>query len=188
MNAGSGNSLAPTGFALDRGHNLGGESIFFESSDSPSSGYSTLSNPTIPTTPATGGDLDATNGITTTEGAWVKRIAAPTARRYLRLRIPAMGAGLRPRVVGLWFGIFWEPGQLWNPLTDEDVELHADRVETRKAWAASTMQIQRRVGELVFRLPTFTDYTAAATHIRDQFLAGWRASEAEINYGKYFTK
>ena len=172
LDAGSGNTLAPTALGLDRGHNLGGESVYFESSDSPTTGYSTLANPTIPTTAATGGDLDATNGITTDEGAWLKRIAAPTARRYLRLRVPAMGAGLKPRVVGLWFGIWWEPGQIFDPLSDEDSELITDAIETKKGWGGSTSEVQRRLGELVFKLPSASAYTNAALHIRDQFLRG----------------
>lgn len=172
VDAGVGNTLAPTGFALDRGHNLGGVAPIFESSDSPASGYSSLATPTIPTTPGVDGDLDAANGITTDEGAWIKRITAPTARRYLRFRVPAMGADVRPIVVGLWFGIYWEPGQLWNPLTDEDLELVTDRIETGKAWAGSTTKVRRRLGELVVKLSEGSDEDAANLHIRDQFLAG----------------
>lgn len=172
VDAGSGNTLAPTAFGLDRGHNLAGESIFWESSDSPDSGYSTLSNPTIPTTAGVDGDLDATNGILTDEGAWLKRISAPTARRYLRLRIPAMGTDLKPVIVGAWFGIWWEPGYIFDPLTDEDIELLSSVQETSKGWSGTTREVQRRLGELVFKLPSAAAYAGAATHIRDQFLAG----------------
>ncbi len=109
-----------TGIALDRGHNLAGKSVVLERSAN-DSGWTNVFTATIPATAATDGDIDDANGITTDEGAWLKRFAS-VSDRYWRLRIPAMGADLKPEVVGLWVGNTWEPGALTLPHQDEYAE------------------------------------------------------------------
>lgn len=156
-------------FALDRGHNLDGKVVLLQRSTDGSI-WTTIVTVTIPATP--GGQIADTNGCHTNEGAFLKTFTASTAERYLRLRVNAMGAGLTPRVVGLWAGTRWAPGNIFLPLTDEDDILIAQRAQTSKGWSGSTIHVRKRVGELNFRLPSFAAFTDAAKHIRDNFGRG----------------
>jgi len=126
------------------------------------------------TVPASaGGQIDDANGCHTDEGAFLKRLGADTtAEQFLRLRIPAMGAGLTPRVIGLWAGTQWVSGNIFLPLTDEDDVLIAQRAQTTKGWSGSTIHIRKRVGDLIFKLPSLAAFTDAAKHIRDNFGRG----------------
>ena len=91
------------GCALDRGHNLGGEQVVLEASDDDfATPAQTCFDIILPTTTAPG-TLDDALGVRTEEGAWLIRFPQRTAL-YWRLRIPAMGAGVRPKIVGAWLG------------------------------------------------------------------------------------
>lgn len=166
-------TIQPTGLFLDRDHNMAGEVVELRRSTDDFSGSDVLVfSATIPAAAAVGGDIDDANGITTDEGAWIKRFAATTATRYWRLRFPAMGTDLKPRIVGSILGEFWEPGRVYRPVTDEDDELRTKEISTSWGWSARTIQIRQRVGTLNFRLESAAAYDDAAIHIRDNFGQG----------------
>ena len=156
-------------FALDRGHNLNGKTMTLEKSTD-GAVWTTVKTVTIPATP--GGQIADTNGCHTDEGAFIVSFAASTAERHLRLNVAAMGAGLTPRIVGLWSGTRWAPGNIFLPLTDEDDILIAQRAQTTKGWSGSSIHVRKRVGDLIFKLPSVADFTDAAKHIRDNFGRG----------------
>lgn len=149
-----------TGIALDRGHNLAGKSVVLERSAN-DSGWTNVFTATIPATAATDGDIDDANGITTDEGAWLKRFAS-VSDRYWRLRIPAMGADLKPEVVGLWVGNTWEPGALTLPHQDEYAETMVGVTENTLGWQSGTQAVRRRTGELALQLATTAEVAAIA--------------------------
>lgn len=158
-------------FALDRGHNLAGKIVRLQrSTDGIAWVDITGATPTIPATP--GGQVADANGCHTDEGAFITTFGVSTLNQYLRLRVDAMGAGLTPRVVGLWAGLRWDSGNIFLPLTDEDDLLISQRTQSSKGWSASTVHVRKRVGDLIFKLPDAAAFTAAAKNIRDNFGRG----------------
>lgn len=89
--------------ALDRGHNLAGKQVVWECSSDNFVSTQTMADVVIPAAAGTG-HLDDALGVVNEEGAWHKRIPTRTAA-YWRIRIPAMGAGLTPRIVGATLGL-----------------------------------------------------------------------------------
>lgn len=156
-------------FALDRGHNLNGKVVTLQRSVN-GTAWTTIKAITVRATPS--GQIASVDGVHTDEGAVIVTFAASTAERYLRLLINPLGAGLIPRVVGLWAGLRWESGNIFLPLTDEDDVLIAQRAQTTKGWSGSTIHVRKRVGDLIFKLPSLAAFTDAATHIRDNFGRG----------------
>lgn len=157
-------------WAFDRGHNLGGEIVDLERSTD-GIAWTNVDTVTIPST--AGGQIDDANGCLTDEGAWIRRLAAAsTADRHLRINVRAMGVGLTPRVVGLWAGTHYAPGPVYLPLQDEDDILLAERTQSPKGWAGSTIHVRKRIGDLNFKLLSIAAYTTAATHIRDNYGRG----------------
>ncbi len=157
-------SKSATACIIDRGHNLSGKTVVLERSAN-DSGWNQVFSVTIPATAATDGDFDDANGITTDEGAWVKRFAS-VSDRYWRLRIPAMGANLKPDIIGLWVGNTWEPGKLTIPMLDEQAEVVTLRSQSDRGWQGNTQVVRRRTGELFLQLDAAAE-PAALTAIAD---------------------
>ena len=113
------------------------------------------------------GDIDDANGITTDEGAWLKRFAS-VSDRYWRLRIPKMGIdpvteeSIKPKIVGLWLGNTWEPGKLTIPMPDEHAETVTQRGIGDRGWQGNTQAVRRRVGELFLQLDAAAEPAALA--------------------------
>ena len=143
-------SKSATACIIDRGHNLGGKTVVLERS-ADDAAWTQVFSVTIPATAATDGDFDAANGITTDEGAWVKRFAS-VSDRYWRLRIPAMGANLKPDIIGLWLGNTWEPGKLTMPALDEHAQVVTKRGTSDVGWEGNTKAVRQRAGELFLQL------------------------------------
>jgi hypothetical protein len=143
-------SKSATACILDRGHNLAGETVVLERSANDSD-WTQVFSVTIPATAATDGDFDDANGITTDEGAWVKRFSS-VSDRYWRLRIPAMGADLKPDIVGVWLGNTWEPGKLTMPALDEHAQVITRRAQSDVGWEGNTKAVRQRAGELFLQL------------------------------------
>ena len=155
--------------AIDRGHNLGGETLKLQkSTDAAFTSPVDVFSVTFPTTVSADSDLDAANGVLTSEGAWIKRFAS-TSSQYVRIFVSAMGAGLKPVIVNLWVGALWEPGALTNPFTDEDDEPIGAESASDTGWIGHGLTVRRRIGELHVQLPSIAAYTAAANAVRDNF-------------------
>lgn len=108
VDLGSGNARSADMIVLDRGHNLDGETVTLETS-SDDTNWTQVFQVTMPSTEGDNTSLSAANGVKTEEGAWAKSFTS-TSARYWRLTISAMGAGLLPKVVGLYLGESYQPG------------------------------------------------------------------------------
>lgn len=160
-------------FVLDRGHNLAGKEVILECSDDAAFGtgnVQTCFDVFLPSSSATG-DIDDALGVRTDEGAWIKRFSARSAL-YWRIRIPAMGASLKPQIVGAWVGQSYSPGFLKYPHEPDVDELRVLESETEGGARGSNTPINPRSGSLQVRLTTLLDYEVGRYHL--QFLFGAR--------------
>jgi hypothetical protein len=155
--------------ALDRGHNLAGVQVALERSADGAT-WTQVLVATIPTASAAGTSIDAATGCVTEEGAWIRRFPA-VASTWWRLSIPAMGAGLKPQVVGLWLGAAWSPaGYLEQPFDDYARRSLADESQpTPAGWRGAGPAARVREGQLNFKIMTQADQDAADYHIRGHF-------------------
>lgn len=160
---------------IDRGHNLSGETVVVEADDNASfSSPTTIFNGTIPTSVTVDDDLSATPGVLTEEGAWMYQFTEVT-EQYWRVRIPAMGAGLRPEIIGLYLGKSYEPlYHLDLPFEDDSGEALFDEVVSDTAWSAATRAASRRRGQIRIRLSTDAEYTDARLTIKTRFMQNRR--------------
>ncbi len=154
---------------IGRGHNLDGKTIFVEGSTNDFSSDTDLFTMALPSTVVADSDVD--DGIKTWEGAFFRRWATQSFR-YWRLRIPAMGAGLKPSIPELYLGPAWEPGHLALPLQDERHVLRGEQIELPSGYVGRNMAPQRREGTLIIRLKSLAAYTAAKENAQDLFGAG----------------
>jgi len=151
-----------TMIAIDRGHNLGGKQIVLECSDDDFSTTQTVLDIVLPSV-SSAGTVDDTFGVRTEEGAWVRRFPVRYAR-YWRVRIPAMGAGIKPKIVGLWLGMAYgfEPDRPMSPDTDD---LSLEESVSDAAWRGSGRPANVRADALHVSLPTLFDYDLARYHL-----------------------
>lgn len=157
---------------LDRGHNLAGKNIILERSDNDFTATTSVFDITLPTTTPTGGDISASPGVRTEEAAWCFVFTGATAEDW-RLRIPGMGANLRPEIVGLYLGRSYETTHyLELPFEDENGESFFDEVMSDTAWSAATRAANRRTGTIDLKLGSEAEYitNGAREHIRDNFM------------------
>lgn len=120
-------------FVLDKNHNI--PRIILEIADvSDFSSSAVVFDVTLPTVTGSG-SLDDAFGVKSEEGAWYQRFPTRTAN-YWRLRIPAMGSGLRPKIIGahLSLSFAFDP---WRPHAPDQDELGGEMAESDFGWQAS---------------------------------------------------
>ncbi len=143
---------------LDRGHNLAGFPVTLQGSNDGAT-FATVVSATIPT--VTGGLLTGANGCLTEEGAWAITFALPgggaPAYAYWRFNIPAMGTGLQPTIVGLHFGMLYQPFALYRPFMEHRTKLTAQEVVSTVGWIGRGTRGFVRTGVLNLRADV-TDY------------------------------
>lgn len=154
--------------AIDRGHNLAGRTLELRASDDDFQTYETVATLTVPSGPSGGaGHLD--HGVWTDEGAYLCRFPLAAATQW-RLVIPAMGAGVRPEIVGLYLGLSYSPGRyLHQPWADEEDELSYIETASDARWVGAGRTSRPRVGELRVRLEDYLAYDLARYHLVGHF-------------------
>lgn len=162
------------GFALYPDHNLSGITILLQCANestyaSPETAFSvTIPSYTMP------GSLDDTAGIRTETGAWVKRFPYRAAK-YWRLNIPALGAGVRPSVVGATLGNWWETDWL-RPASEDAHDMVREIATSSSAWRGYTRGTRVRGNELELELESPFAYDGARQHVDGYFgdgFPGW---------------
>lgn len=172
VDLGSGNSEAADMIAIDRGHNLDGETVTLEHS----SDDSTWTQAFSVTMPANEGDntsLTATNGVKTEEGAWVFAFTSATDR-YWRLTVSAMGAGLKPEIRGLYLGESYAPNfHIALPFGYGDVTAQFSEVQGPNVWAGASRVSTRKERTFRLKLKSWAEYhDTARYHIEELFFTG----------------
>ncbi|HEX8321038.1 hypothetical protein [Longimicrobium sp.] len=167
---------------LDRGHNLAGRRVILEASaDGFVANVTPVLDVVIPAAAAVPGSIDGDAGALTEEGAWLKRFPAVAAADW-QLRVPAMGPGLRPEIVGLWVGRAWSPLQYLDlPWGDESIDLQYQAVTTDAAWSGAGRGTRARTGEIGIKLSP-GEYPLARYHIRDLWWVprpGWLVYDSD---------
>lgn len=156
---------------LDRGHNLGGKEVVLECADE-----STFTNPQIvldivlPTV-TQGGPLTGAFGVLTEEGAWAVNFP-DRAASYWRIRIPAMGAGLVPQIVGLWLGLSYTPTYLGLPWGEDSNTAMFQETVSEFGWAGRGPVATPNDGALSIKLSSEFDYELARYHLIEVFGTG----------------
>lgn len=156
--------------ALDRGHNLAGIRVIHEASDDNFATTQTVFDITLPAATAPG-SLDDALGVRTEEGAWLKRFPTRSAK-YGRLRIPAMGVGLKPQIVGVWAGLTLTPPQLGLPHAPDQDEFTVEETVSQAGWRGRTAPVVVRVGTITLKLTDTFAYELARYHLQGHFGRG----------------
>ena len=152
--------------AIDRGHNLAGKTVKLECSDDDFTTTEEVFSITFPSSYAPGSTLSSASGARTEEGAWVKSFDLRAAK-YWRLYIGA-AASIPPRVVGLWLGKAWSPGEyMERPWDDGPVDVRYAATETPHAWVGAGVVSNRRSGDVTVRLDNFFAEDVARRFLHD---------------------
>ena len=149
--------------ALDRGHNLAGYDLELRGSQqSAFTTYETVLDITLPSATAAG-NIDDALGVRTEEGAWFKRFDLNTYQ-YWRVHIPAMGASLKPEIVGLWLGLCYAPDYFDKPWGEDGAELIHQETQSPSGWAGRGVANKQRSGVVQLSLSTFEEYDHEARY------------------------
>ncbi|OFV86633.1 MAG: hypothetical protein A3J75_06325 [Acidobacteria bacterium RBG_16_68_9] len=157
--------------ALDRGHNLAGYTVQLHVSSDDFSTWETAFSVAIPTGTAPGA-LDDYLGVRTEEGAWLKRFDLRAGKAW-RLYVPAMGASLKPQVVGLWVGLSWQPSRgLSLPVSPTGGDFVTQLLESAMGWQGRGRGTGRRAGTLLYKYVSELEVELGEYHVEGHFGAG----------------
>lgn len=152
--------------AIDRGHNLGGETVRVQASSNGSS-WTTAAVVTLPSQVYPYARLNQAPGVRTEEGAWLYRFTLHSGK-YWRVVFDAMGAGLKPEVVGLYLGLSFRPAfPVVKPFTHGKRELDYEITKSPYAWAGAGTISQRRRAPIHLKLQDRDEYAQARYHIEE---------------------
>lgn len=153
---------------IDRVHNLGSITgiKLQKSSDNFATNIVDVATFAVPSS-ASGDNTSLSSGVRTPEGAFLISFGS-TSERYWRLLIPAMGAGNKPQIGGLWLGPSWDPPAIQRPVSDDDLVPLAEATTTPWGWEGRTLTVRRRVGAITIELVDEASYLTADDHVREQ--------------------
>lgn len=162
---------------LDRGHNLAGFSFALDVGFD-NVNWQTVVSITLPTVSITNLLTDRSAGVRTEEGAWgmlfSSGVTPPYTGNYWRLRIPAMGSGLYPKIVGAYLGMAYQPvNPFLDPWDDDQRSLTAQRIITPYAWQGVGPRGRVRQGSIRFNLNTDGEYDLARLHLGGYYGDGY---------------
>lgn len=153
---------------IDRGHNLGGHVVRLQASHDDFETFTTLRELTVPQYSTPGTRIE--DGARTNEGAVLFSFDLYPAR-YWRLMVPAMGTGLRPRIVGLALGLSWIPEHHFEaPWGFGDREMLREDTMSSAGWLSAGVPARRVQGDLRIRLDSPEEYDLGRYHIEEQLL------------------
>jgi len=149
---------------IDREHNLGGVACTLRASFDAFATWTVVASFTVPTASFYGSALPGT--VRTNEGACVVEFDAAAGAAW-RLYIPAMGAGVVPRISGLALGLAVSPsiGPLLAGADDESGNLSVPNVMTPALWAGTGQVARQRTPELSYYLADETEWADLRWHI-----------------------
>ena len=153
--------------AIDRAHNLAGQTVRLQTS-ADGVVWGDLISFVVPSTLNANADLDS--GAATEEGAFVRRFTA-TAALHWRVFVDSMGAGNRPKIMGLHLGTSFSPANsLVKPFSHGEYELtHTETTSPHGHTAAGTIA-QKRRGSFRIECVDRSEWAVARLHIDQRFL------------------
>lgn len=151
------------------GHNLAGYDFELRGSQDDLITHETILDVTIPAVCAPG-RLD--DGVLTEEGVYVRRFDL-RAYKYWRPFFPAMGAGLKPEIAGLWLGLSYSPEYLNRPADVETTDLHAAETISEAGWLGRGSAVRGQAGTINLELSDFMEYDIARLHLNGLFARGF---------------
>lgn len=157
---------------LDRGHNLEGYEVILQGSNDNFTTTEDIVDVTLPSLVYAPSDLRTLPGTKTEEGAWLYRFSRRAYRDW-RLYVPAMGADLRPKIVGLFVGLSYEPQNLLTkPFSFGGRSLIYEVVESDTAWTGASRAAQRYEVIVNLDMESWDEYDLARLHIETQMWRG----------------
>lgn len=154
--------------AIDRGHNLAGYEILLQGSNDSFTTSEDIFDITMPAVTAPG-SIDDTLGVLTEEGAWLRRFSPVRSYESFRLYVPAMGAGLKPQIRGLYVGKSLSPRPYDFPTYDEPFEPMMEVIESEAGWRGVNALTIRRQGTIGLRMRSVIEYDQARYHLVGHF-------------------
>lgn len=155
---------------IDRDSNLDGETVHLECSDDNFSSTETIFTVTLPSNSTPNQDIS--DGAKMEDGAWCRSFSSRVAT-YWRLRIDAMGSGLKPEIVGLYLGTSWQPNLLIDtPWGWGDSQLQSDRVTSDAGWRGRSNFSEARRRTFTVKLSSFSEFSSARYHTRGLYWRG----------------
>lgn len=155
---------------LDRGHNLGGVEVQLQCSDDGFATIQTVADIVIPAASAPGSPDDAF-GVVTEEGAWLCRFPARASYAW-RFNVPAMGAGKKPKIVGLWCGLSYAPDYFQLPAGPGQGQLLGTESVSDAGYVGRGVVVYRRESTIGLQLPSLFDYDDLARYHIEGHYAG----------------
>ncbi len=177
---------------LDRGHNLDTETVRIRiASDSAFGTYVELGPATLPTNVFPYSPLTELPGMKTEEGAWGWRFGLYSGIG-VEFRVDAMGAGLKPEIVGLQIGLAFRPlNAEVKPFTHGKRELQYEETRAPSAWVGAGQISQRRTKETRLRSADPTEYASYRYHIEELVLRGkpyWHVPDEDQAEKAFFAR
>lgn len=151
---------------IDREHNLGDIGIELRVSQDDFTTYTTPLDVTVPASTFSSSPYLAGSAVRTWEGAIVIPFDE-VAGTYWRLYVDAMGAGLVPRISGVWLGKSWSPsiGPLLAGFDDEAGDLSVPGVVTPALWSGTGRVARRRTPSLSYLVADETEWLDLRYHV-----------------------
>ncbi len=161
------------GLAIDRGHNLGGQTVSILISFDGFTTSETVWTGTIPSVLTSPGRLDNTNGVVTEEGAFLVRFPG-VAGAAARLSLPALGANVTTQIVNAWLGMWMALPALYLPWYEDQADLQTLEEQSADGWLGRTSPVSRKEGELSLRLTDPSQEDQLRLHVSGHYLAAGR--------------
>lgn len=158
--------------AIDRGHNLFGETIQLSVTYDQTNWDEELFEVTIPSHTNVG-HVDDPTGVVTDEGVWIKRFPTVMSRGY-RLGIDAISTGVQlPQIPGLWLGLALETRVHDEPWSDQMTELAIQEMFTSLGQTGLSRQQSYRAQSIGLRLRSIDEIALASLTVEHLFADGY---------------
>jgi len=157
--------------AIDRGHNLSGHTVSVLASSDGFTTQTTVASAVIPSIVHPYSSLDDGRPIRTEEGAILWRFPQAYGSA-VRISVAAMGAGLKPEIVGAYVGMGFRPEHAaQKPFSHGKIRLVYEVERSPQAWAAAGEIGKLRAGTVELWLSDRYEYALARYHIEGLYLS-----------------
>lgn len=157
---------------IDRGHNLDGQTVRVRISDDDFTTYTEVGPRTVPSSPTPYASLYDGQIVRTDEGAllWWLGLQSGYAVRFY---VDAMGAGIRPELVGLMVGKSWTPGHaVIKPEVMPQTTFLSEETRTPQAQSAGSEIGRFASARVRMRMASWSEYATARYPFEALYFSG----------------